>query len=114
MFFKLEQSSGVYSGFAGHVLAKYCLYVFSKKQSECTSVQLRDCDIKFEHVGVIERSDELIQSAIVDSYGQVMMIALLIDGTDVVQAGATIKGFIVISHLRFEGDFDQIVSRLYV
>ena len=53
MFFKLEQSSGVNSGFAGHVLAKYCLYVFSKKQSQCTSVQLRECDIKFEQIGVI-------------------------------------------------------------
>ena len=110
MFFKLEQSSGVNSGFAGHVLAKYCLYVFSKKQSQCTSVQLRECDIKFEQIGVIQRSDKLIQCAIVDSYGQVMMIVLLIDGADVVQAGATIKGFIVISHLRLERNFDQIVS----
>ena len=43
-----------------------------------------------------------------------MPIALLIQGVDVVLAGTTIKGSIVIPHLRFEWKFDQIISRLDV
>ena len=43
-----------------------------------------------------------------------MLIALLSQWVDIVLAGTTIKGSIVIPHLRFEWKFDQIISRLDV